>query len=193
MLMISQCLKKQINGDVSEILRDVTVGKQFTSGKRSVKNKKKEKKMKFERSHEEECYIQYPEDVKKIREYLEKIGTLEATDAEIDDYWSQYSDEKFCAGWMVVVNEDMLDMFADWLESQLLKKSNSDNKSVENTSPVVAMILRCGDEYEYWTDFSLTDQENQQIEAILQNHANEGYSVTSDAYDIADEVKETLR
>lgn len=149
--------------------------------------------MKFERSHEEECYIQYPEDVKKIREYLEKIGTLEATDAEIDDYWSQYSDEKFCAGWMVVVNEDMLDMFADWLESQLLKKSNSDNKSVENTSPVVAMILRCGDEYEYWTDFSLTDQENQQIEAILQNHANEGYSVTSDAYDIADEVKETLR
>lgn len=130
---------------------------------------------------------------KKIREYLEKIGTLEATDAEIDDYWSQYSDEKFCAGWMVVVNEDMLDMFADWLESQLLKKSNSDNKSVENTSPVVAMILRYGDEYTYWTDFSLTDQENQQIEAILQNHANEGYSVTSDAYDIADEVKETLR
>ena len=53
--------------------------------------------------------------------------------------------------------------------------------------------MRCGDEYEYWTDFSLTDQENQQIEVILQNHANEGYSVTFDAYDIADEIKETLR
>ena len=148
--------------------------------------------MKFKRKQEEDCYIQHPEDVKKIREYLAKIGTLEATDAEIGDYWGLYSDEKFCAGWMGV-NEDLLDMFADWLESQLLKEFNSDNKSAENTSLVVAMILRCGDEYEYWTDFSLTDQENQQIETILQNHANEGYSVTSDAYDIADEVKETLR
>ena len=55
------------------------------------------------------------------------------------------------------------------------------------------ITLRCGDEYEYWTDFSLTDQENQQIEVIMQNHADEGYSVTFDAYDIADEIKETLR
>lgn len=148
--------------------------------------------MKFKRKHEEECYIQYPDDVKKIREYLEKIGELEAADAEIDNYWSLYSDERFCAGWMGV-NEDLLDKFADWLESQISKQSSSDNDSMESTFPVVAMILRCGDEYEYWTDFSLTDQENQQIEAILHNHANEGYSVTSDAYDIADEVKETLR
>lgn len=49
--------------------------------------------MKFKRKQEEDYCIQYPEDVKKIREYLEKIGTLEATDAEIDDYWGQYSDE----------------------------------------------------------------------------------------------------
>ena len=148
--------------------------------------------MKFKRKHEEECYIQYPDDVKKIREYLAKIGNLDAADEEIDNYWSQYSDEKFCAGWMGV-NENLLDGFADWLESQISKQSSSDNDFTKSTSPVVAMILRCGDEYEYWTDFSLTDQENQQIEAILQNHVNEGYSVTSDAYDIADEVKETLR
>ena len=155
--------------------------------------------MKFKRKQKEDYYIQYPEDVKKIREYLEKIGTLEATDVEIDDYWGLYSEDMFCAVWMGV-NEDLLGKFADWLEShqwlledQMLNKSNSCNESAENTSPVVAMMLRCSDEYEYWTDFSLTDQENQQIEAILQNHANEGYSVTSDAYDIADEVKETLR
>lgn len=148
--------------------------------------------MKFKRKQKEDYYIQHPEDVKKIREYLAKIGTLEATDAEIDDYWSQYSDEKFCAGWMGV-NEDLLDGFADWLESQLSKNSSYDNESAEKASPVIAMILKCDDEYTYWCDFLLTDQENQQIEAILQNHANEGYSVTSDAYDIADEVKETLR
>lgn len=106
---------------------------------REVQKTKKGEKMKFKRSHEEECYIQYPEDVKKIREYLEEIGTLEATDVEIDDYWGLYSDEKFCAGWMGV-NEDLLDMFADWLESQLSKNSSYDNESAENTSPVVVMI-----------------------------------------------------
>lgn len=95
--------------------------------------------MKFKRKQKEDYCIQYPEDVKKIREYLEKIGELEATDAEIDNYWSLYSEERFCAGWMDV-NEDLLDMFADWLESQLSKNSSYDNESAENTSPVVVMI-----------------------------------------------------
>lgn len=95
--------------------------------------------MKFKRKHEEECYIQYPDDVKKIREYLEKIGELEAADAEIDNYWSLYSDERFCAGWMGV-NEDLLDKFADWLESQISKQSSSDNDSIYSISGILFRI-----------------------------------------------------
>lgn len=84
----------------------------------------------FTRNTTEEKYIRYPEDVKKIREYLEGIGTLNCTDRELSDLYDDFSDSVYSAGWMNIdatticynleienyVEVSILEQFADWLE-----------------------------------------------------------------------------
>lgn len=60
---------------------------------------------------------QYPEDIKAIREYLESVGELKCTDKELDDLWSEFSEDYYCAGWMTVTDK-LLEQFADFLESK---------------------------------------------------------------------------
>lgn len=64
----------------------------------------------------------YPEDMKAILDYLNEHGTLYVKENTIEDLYRDFSDEKYCAGWMGVVdshsriNYDLLERFADWLE-----------------------------------------------------------------------------
>ena len=63
----------------------------------------------------EHADIFYPEDLKRIRSYLEKIGTLNCTDKKLDSLWCKFSEEEYCAGWLNP-HDDLLEHFADWLE-----------------------------------------------------------------------------
>ena len=57
----------------------------------------------------------YPEDMKKIIEYLESIGKIYITYKEVEDYYYKYSDSVSCS-WRIV-DEDSLEEFADYLEN----------------------------------------------------------------------------
>ena len=57
----------------------------------------------------------YPEDMRKIIEYLESIGKIYITYKELEDYYYKYSDSVSCS-WRIV-DEDSLEEFADYLEN----------------------------------------------------------------------------
>ena len=40
----------------------------------------------------------YPEELKKIRNHLENIGTLDCTDKKLDALWREFSTDKYSAG-----------------------------------------------------------------------------------------------
>ena len=56
----------------------------------------------------------YPDDMKRILGYLEANGTLMVSDKTVEDFYYEFSDSKYSAGWMSV-NDDRLKEFADWL------------------------------------------------------------------------------
>ena len=56
----------------------------------------------------------YPEDMKKIIEYLESIGRIYITYKELEDYYYKYS-HSVCCSWRIV-DKDSLEEFADYLE-----------------------------------------------------------------------------
>ena len=57
----------------------------------------------------------YPEDMRKIIEYLESIGKIYITYKEVEDYYYKYSDSVSCS-WRIV-DKDSLEEFADYLEN----------------------------------------------------------------------------
>lgn len=57
----------------------------------------------------------YPEDMKLILDYLNNHGEILVGELTIESLYRDFSDEKYCAGWMGV-NEQMLEEFEDWLE-----------------------------------------------------------------------------
>lgn len=63
----------------------------------------------------EESNLQYPQDIKKIRAYLEDIGDLNCTDYKLDELWARFSDDCYAAGWMIV-DDKILEHFAIWLD-----------------------------------------------------------------------------
>lgn len=71
--------------------------------------------MLFERFSSRFNRFDYPEDMKKIIEYLESIGRLYITYQEVEDYYYRYSDS-VCCGWRIV-DEDSLEEFANYLEN----------------------------------------------------------------------------
>lgn len=56
-----------------------------------------------------------PDDMKKIIDFLERNGRILVSHHEIEILWREFS-ETHCAGWLIV-NDDLLERFADWLES----------------------------------------------------------------------------
>jgi hypothetical protein len=71
--------------------------------------------MLFERFSNRFTKFDYPEDMRKIIEYLESIGRLYITYPEIEDHYYRYSDS-VCCSWRIV-DEDSLKEFADYLEN----------------------------------------------------------------------------
>ena len=63
-----------------------------------------------------EKYEQYefPDDMKKIMGYLQEHGTVLVSTSTIEKFYRKYSEEEFCAQWMVV-DENILEHFSDWL------------------------------------------------------------------------------
>lgn len=56
----------------------------------------------------------YPEDMNKIINYLDRHGKVLVNYSTIQDLYYDFSDEKYCAGWMSV-DEERLEEFEDWL------------------------------------------------------------------------------
>lgn len=58
----------------------------------------------------------YPEDMEILIKYLEDNGTLNITYKRLEELYFEFSEERYCAQWMDVDN-DMLDLFSEWLEN----------------------------------------------------------------------------
>lgn len=60
--------------------------------------------------------ILYPKDIKRLRQFLDTKGYLEATDAELDDLWRDFSDEKYSASFLSVPKDDGDERFEDFID-----------------------------------------------------------------------------
>lgn len=57
--------------------------------------------------------IRHPQDIKILRKQIPELNDLE--DYEIQWLYENYSDEQWCAGW-IVLDKDRLQEFRTWLE-----------------------------------------------------------------------------
>ena len=57
----------------------------------------------------------YPEDMKLILDYLNEHGDILVSELTIERLYYEFSDERYCAGWMSV-DEQMLEEFETWLD-----------------------------------------------------------------------------
>lgn len=60
-----------------------------------------------------ESNFDYPEDMSKILDYLNKNGQLNVQPNTVEALYREFSD-RYSAGWMCV-NDDLLEEFANWL------------------------------------------------------------------------------
>ena len=58
--------------------------------------------------------LRYPEDMKIIMKYLEAHGTLKIMSSTVESLYSEFSEEKYSAGW-IRPDVEILERFADWL------------------------------------------------------------------------------
>lgn len=56
----------------------------------------------------------YPKEMQLILDYLNAHGKVLVKDSTIEDLYYDFSDEKYCAGWMCV-DEGILAEFEEWL------------------------------------------------------------------------------
>lgn len=61
--------------------------------------------------------FKYPEDMAQILAYLSHHGILRISETDVEKYYSDFSDEHYCAGWMQV-DEQRLEEFADYLSEK---------------------------------------------------------------------------
>ena len=57
----------------------------------------------------------YPEDMKMILDYLNSHGKIMVKEKTIEDYYYDFCEEKYDAGWLGSITEERLEEFADWL------------------------------------------------------------------------------
>lgn len=58
--------------------------------------------------------FEYPEDMKQILSYLNKVGEIHVSNKTIEKLYRDYSDDIWCAGWMEI-DSNILFEFANWL------------------------------------------------------------------------------
>lgn len=65
----------------------------------------------------DETQFRYPEDMKKIMDYLQAHGTVQVQEKSIELFYEIFSDSQYDAGWLHV-NDQILEEFADWLSKK---------------------------------------------------------------------------
>lgn len=69
------------------------------------------RKLKFDHEYE------YPEDMKRILDYLNDHGDILVDGRVIEELYRDFSDYCYCAGWMCVDNH-ILEEFEEWLNNR---------------------------------------------------------------------------
>lgn len=59
----------------------------------------------------------YPDEMKRILDYLNEHGTLFVSGSTIEKLYYEFSEDKYCASWLCV-DDNVLAEFADWLEER---------------------------------------------------------------------------
>lgn len=59
----------------------------------------------------------YPDDMDRIIKFLESRGKLNISYVRLEGLYGQFSDECYCASWMIPCDE-LLDEFAKWLSKE---------------------------------------------------------------------------
>ena len=59
------------------------------------------------------CY-DHPEDMREILAYLAENGTLLCSEETVESQYRDFSEERYCAGWLCV-DQEVLEEFANWL------------------------------------------------------------------------------
>lgn len=62
----------------------------------------------------EYSYFTYPDEMERILTYLDERGKINVNASTIESLYRDFSDERYCAGWMGV-DEDVLAEFERWL------------------------------------------------------------------------------
>lgn len=58
--------------------------------------------------------FEYPEDMERILAYLERHGTLNISNREVERLYREYSENSWCAGWVEATDRKIAG-FAKWL------------------------------------------------------------------------------
>lgn len=56
----------------------------------------------------------YPDEMTEILDYLNMHGKILVKPSTIESLYFRFSDEQYCAGWMIV-DEELLKEFEEWL------------------------------------------------------------------------------
>lgn len=70
--------------------------------------------MRVYKKHESSNFT-YPDEMKRILDYLNEHGTLFVSGATIEKLYYEFSEDKYSASW-ICVNDDVLEEFANWFE-----------------------------------------------------------------------------
>ena len=59
----------------------------------------------------------YPDEMKRILNYLDKHGTVLVKPLTIEKLYYEFSEDEYCASWLCV-DDDVLEEFANWLNEK---------------------------------------------------------------------------
>lgn len=59
----------------------------------------------------------YPDEMKRILEYLNEHGTLLVKPLTVEKLYREFSEDEYCASWLCV-DDDVLEEFANWLNEK---------------------------------------------------------------------------
>lgn len=62
--------------------------------------------------------FRYPSDMDTILEYLAGKGTLNVSAKRIEELYADFSEDMYCASWMMNITRERLEQFAFWLSRQ---------------------------------------------------------------------------
>ena len=60
--------------------------------------------------------IEYPEDIKKLKEYFPELKAL--SDSKVQEIYREYSEDYYCAGWLILT-EDSRKEFSEYLQGEM--------------------------------------------------------------------------